>query len=215
MRFFMFILFVSLVSCEPPTSAAERGEAKQREDSTSEYVSKIAPLIDPAKLLTLKGKRAATPRLRKACYWLAMAKGGGCDLAAVILQAHAATGHDSAAREAEQATALIRNMTILERLGCLDHDGMDKLRRGRAPTITRGPYAGQLATGDHVIPRSIAPELDNALFNLEFMPEKLNQSKGNKVTERQVQLAERYRKTGLLSEKGLQAVIKAYSDNSP
>ena len=31
-----------------------------------------------------------------------------------------------------------------------------------------------------IIPRSVCPELDNKLFNLEFMPETLNQSKGAK-----------------------------------
>jgi hypothetical protein len=44
------------------------------------------------------------------------------------------------------------------------------LRKGNAPTITKGPYAGEIVTGDHIIPRSVCPELDNALFNLEFMP---------------------------------------------
>jgi hypothetical protein len=33
---------------------------------------------------------------------------------------------------------------ILERLGCLDDAGMEKLRGGKAPTITLGPYAGEL-----------------------------------------------------------------------
>lgn len=173
------------------------------------------PLIDPAKLETLTGKRAATPRLRKACYWLEIARRNGRDLAEIIDEAHAATGRDGAAREAEQSAALIRNVTILERLGCLDTDGMEKLRRGKAPTITKGPYKGQLATGDHIIPRSIAPELDNALFNLEFLPATLNQRKSNKVTQRQAQLAGRWHKMGLLSEEGLRAVIKAYPGKPP
>jgi hypothetical protein len=33
-------------------------------------VDRSGPLINPTKLNTLKGKRAATPRLRKVCYWL-------------------------------------------------------------------------------------------------------------------------------------------------
>jgi hypothetical protein len=39
------------------------------------------------------------------------------------------------------SASLIRNRMILERLGCLDAAGMEKLRTGKAPTITRGPYA--------------------------------------------------------------------------
>jgi hypothetical protein len=37
----------------------------------------LVELTDPAKLDTLKGKRAATPRLRKACYWIETARRGG------------------------------------------------------------------------------------------------------------------------------------------
>ena len=80
--------------------------------------------------------------------------------------------------------ALTRNRTILERLGCLDEAGMSKLRKGNAPTITKGPYAGELATGDHIIPRSVCPALDNVIVNLEFLPATLNQRKGAKVGER-------------------------------
>jgi hypothetical protein len=58
---------------------------------TSKFPAIVAPLLDPAKLDSLKGKRAATPRLRKTCYWLEMAKREGNDLGTVIDQAHALT----------------------------------------------------------------------------------------------------------------------------
>ena len=69
---------------------------------------------------------------------------------------------------------------------------MAKLRKGNAPTITKGPYAGEIVTGDHIIPRSVTPELDNTLFNLEFMPLTLNQRKCAKVGQRQIDLARRW-----------------------
>jgi hypothetical protein len=65
--------------------------------------------------------------------------------------------------------SLIRNRLILERLGCIDETGMIKLRKGNAPTITMGPYAGEIVTGDHIIPRSVCPELDNTRYNLEMI----------------------------------------------
>ena len=34
---------------------------------------------------------------------------------------------------------------------------------------------GELAKENHIIPRSVCPELDNALITLEFLPETLNQ----------------------------------------
>ena len=209
-RTFLFLplCLLALASCDPPTTAAEVDETVPPAISTAQHVATLAPLIDPAKLDTLKGKRAATPRLRKASYWLEMARRDGADLKTLIAKAHAATGHDSANREAAQSAALIRNVTILERLGCLDAEGMEKLRKGKAPTITKGPYAGEIATGDHIIPRSVCPELDNALFNLEFMPLTLNQKKAAKVTQRQIDLARRWHKLGILSEEGLEAVLR-------
>ena len=66
---------------------------------------------------------------------------------------------------------------------------MENLRRGRAPTITRGPYVGEKLTVDHIIPRAVAPTLDKVLANLELMPPSLNIRKGAKIGQRQVDLA--------------------------
>ena len=184
---FLFFVFL-LNSC---------GKAEER----NEFAANLAPLLDPAKLDSLKGKRAATPRLRKACYWLEMARRAGRDPGEVIDQAHALLTPHSAKRLQCQKGSLVRNRIILERLGCLDEAGMTKLRKGNAPTITKGPYAGEIVTGDHIIPRSVTPELDNTLYNLEMMPLTLNQRKAAKVTQRQIDLAKRWNKDGLLSEK--------------
>ncbi len=86
---------------------------------------------------------------------------------------------------------------------------MIKLRKGLAPTITKGPYAGEIVTGDHIIPQSVTPELDNTLFNLEMMPLTLNQEKSAKVGQGQLDLAKRWHSMGLLSDEGLRAVLAA------
>ena len=62
-----------------------------------------------------------------------------------ITEAQIQNGSHGTLRAHETASALLRNLTILERLGCLDDAELDKLRRGNAPTITKGPYAGELA----------------------------------------------------------------------
>ena len=54
---------------------------------------------------------------------------------------------------------------------------MTKLRKGNTPTITKGPYAGEIVMEITIIPRSVTPELDNTLYNLEMMPLTLNQKK--------------------------------------
>jgi hypothetical protein len=86
---------------------------------------------------------------------------------------------------------------------------MEALRKGNSPKVTKGPYAGDTVDADHIIPRAVAPELDEKLFDLELMPSKLNMAKGAKIGVRQKQLAEKWRKLGLLSEAGFLAVITA------
>ena len=156
----LFLSLFILTACKDTPSGNTPREAPVEAFNASEYTTVLAPLIDPAKLDTLKGKRAATPRLRKACYWLQMAHMSGFDAGEIIDQAHAQTGPHEPNRAKAQRESLIRNRVILERLGCIDEAGMIKLRKGNAPTITKGPYAGEIVTGDHIIPRSVCPELD-------------------------------------------------------
>ena len=98
---------------------------------------------------------------------------------------------------------------IAERLGCLDEAGLKDMRKGQAPTIRRGPHKGDQLSVDHIIPRKVALELDNVVANLELMPFKTNAGKNDFVGERQVALAKELNKAGLLSKKGLKAVMKA------
>ena len=148
----LFLSLFILTACKDTRSARTPPEASQSQTSattppptkcltgsqvTAEFVNFIAPLIDPAKLDTLKGKRAATPRLRKTCYWLQMAHVSGFDTGEIIDQAHAKTGPHESKRAKAQRESLIRNRVILERLGCVDEAGMIKLRKGNAPTITK------------------------------------------------------------------------------
>ncbi len=138
-----------------------------------------------------------------------MAHISGVDASEIIDQAHAQTGPHEPKRAKAQRESLIRNRVILERLGCIDEAGMIKLRKGNAPIITKGPYAGEIVTGDHIIPRSVCPELDNALYNLEMMPLTLNQRKSAKIGTRQMDLAKRWNTDGLLSDAGLKAAFGA------
>lgn len=57
--------------------------------------------------------------------------------------------------------------------------------KGNCPTITRGPYFGDLASVDYIIYRDIASELDEKLFNLEFMRGRMNWKKSDEVGGRQ------------------------------
>src|ERR1051325_3051543 len=54
--------------------------------------------------------------------------------------------------------ALLRNLDIADKLGCLDDPGLAQMRGGKAPTVRRGPYKGDQSSVDHIIPRAVLPE---------------------------------------------------------
>ena len=175
----------------------------------------IAPLIDPVKLDALRGDRAANSRLRKIAYWLEADRRAGADPREVIKAAQKSLGYHGTPRAEAVVESLLRNLTILERLGCLNDEGMIKLRKGNAPTITLGPYTGDIASVDHIIPRSIAPGLDERLYNLEFMPSRLNMRKGALIGQRQVALAKAWYRSDLILESEYKKVMALAPRNSP
>lgn len=170
--------------------------------ATPDYAGNIASLISPIKLATL-GERAANPRIQKCVYWLEQARQNGLNTTNTVRQAVARAGYRDAAADLTEE-ALLRNLDIATKLGCLDPAGLSKMRQGEAPTVRKGPYAGDIASVDHIIPRSVVPELDCVIANLELLPLKLNLRKNSTVGSRQVDLAEKLHKAGLLSQSGLE-----------
>lgn len=169
------------------------------------FAANIAPLIAPTNLATL-GTRGANPRIQKAVYWLSVGRKAGCKPLAIAQRAVALAGYTNAQAAQLTGAALVRNLDIAEKLGCLDGAGEAEMRRGHAPTVQRGPYKGQELSVDHIIPRAVAPELDNVIANLELLPLRLNQSKKATIGPRQLELAKKLRGADLLGEKGLDAV---------
>jgi hypothetical protein len=99
------------------------------------------------------------------------------------------------------AAAMERNVAIVGRLASTTAEDFDAVRAGS--------YTGQLLTVDHIIPRAVAPELDNVIANLELMPLGLNQGKSDSITERQTDLARKFHAAGLVTADGLQRVLSA------
>jgi hypothetical protein len=50
--------------------------------------------------------------------------------------------------------ALLRNLDIADKLGCLDDAGLAEMRRGKAPSVRKGPYNGDQLSVDHIISTS-------------------------------------------------------------
>ena len=190
----LFLLCVCAVAEEAETTAEEA----------------IASLTDPKKLATLKGERAVNPRFQK-CIWYLSQRTINRDPAVVIdkameLNKTAGTAYAKAVRR-----ALMEGLYAHNKYGGVgSFEGNQEMKQGKSATITMGEYAGQEATADHIIPLSVCPELQNQIFNLQFLPASLNSSKGNKVEAEQVSFAEGLNKDGLLSAEGLEAVRSAY-----
>ncbi|NBW17259.1 MAG: hypothetical protein EBR82_55705 [Caulobacteraceae bacterium] len=184
------------------------GVRAEEAETTAEQA--IASLTDPKKLATLKGERAVNPRFQK-CIWYLSQRTINQDPAVVIdkameLNKTAGTAYAKAVKQ-----ALMEGLYAHNKYGGVgSFEGGKEMMQGKSATITKGEYAGQEATADHIIPLSVCPELQNQIFNLQLLPASLNSSKGNKVEAGQLSFAEELNKGGLLSAEGLEAVKKAY-----
>jgi hypothetical protein len=158
----------------------------------------IASLTDRAKLATLASNRAANARLLKVLYWMRAAQEKGCDLGAVVDEALTSYADSPKHRELVRAS-LLRNYDIATKLGCLQRKNLARMRHGRSPTVGRGPYRGEKAEVDHIVPRARAPELDKDFANLELLPVSLNRRKAGRVTDRQAAFAKRLAHAGVLT----------------
>ena len=116
----------------------------------------IAAQTDPAKLATLKGERAANPRLQKCVYWLAFAEEQGEKPKAVLDESAKLNNTQGTPYAGFVSWGLLENLKIAKELGLLTPEGMAELRRGKSAKTTKGQYVGQEAEADHVIHRRFA-----------------------------------------------------------
>jgi len=162
----------------------------------------IAAQTDPAKLATLKGERAANPRLQNCVYWLAYAEEQGEKPEAVLDESAKLNKTTGTPYAGFLSWGLLENLKIAKELGLLTPEGMAELKRGKLATITKGQYAGQEAEAGLVIPKAVCPELQNQVMNLELLPASLNRAKSDKVTDRAKVFAKELYDAKLLSEEG-------------
>ena len=170
----------------------------------------VAPLVNPAKLATLKGDRPANARLYKVLGWLEAARQGGGEVSGVIDLAQEAAGYGGSVGAKADKSAILWTYRKLEAWGCFTPDNLAKLKKGRSPLVTLGENAGSKIALDHVLPVALVPELRSRFHNLEALPEGDNLAKSAKITGREVALAHRWEREGLLSKQGLAAVLSAF-----
>jgi hypothetical protein len=153
----------------------------------------VASLIDPAKLASLHSERAANPRILKCVYWLNDARTRGLEPATIISEAQTLNLSADQIRAPLVEAALLRNLDIAGKLGCLTPENLLRMRHGNSPVISRGPYAGEPAEVDHIVPIAVEPALGKEIANLELMPRTLNRRKGASMGTRQRDYLERFR----------------------
>lgn len=173
----------------------------------------LSTLSDPRKLATL-GERGANPRLNKIVFWLHEAEGWWLPPETALHCAQWLNGTPEP-RASLVRTNLLRNLALATEFGLLTEPNLTKLRRGSAATVTRGPHAGQAVEVDHIVPRSLAPEVENELANLELLPAALNRRKSDRVGERQVVYARQLHTAGLLTAASLERVTARASRPPP
>ncbi len=162
----------------------------------------IARLSRPETLASLP-ERGANPRLNQLIYEMALARSRGHNPTNVLRQG-VNWGGSHGPRQRWVEASLERNFDIATRLGLLTSENLRRLERGRSAIITTGPYQGELAEVDHIVPVSLAPELGNELANLELTPASLNRRKSNRVGQRQWAYAQSFHEAGLLTPESLE-----------
>jgi hypothetical protein len=149
----------------------------------------IAPLLDPAKVATLKGDRPANQRLYKILHWLELARRKEGSVPDVITDAQIAAKYADTAMAKADAKAIAHSWGNMNEFGCFSDEGMSKMRKGGSPIIAKGPKAGDGVAIDHILPRAVVPELAGKFYNLEPIPAGDNLAKSAHVRDRELEIA--------------------------
>jgi hypothetical protein len=164
----------------------------------------LSNLTDPAKLSTL-GERGANSRLNKTIFWLDDARSRRVSAETAVHWSQFLNG-TRGPRASLVRTSLLHNLKIADGLGLLTSENRERLKRGNAAIVTRGPYAGEPVEIDHIVPFSVAPELENELANLEMLPRTENRRKSDRIGERQLAYAEKFLSAGMLRKETMENI---------
>ena len=112
----------------------------------------------------------------------------------VIAAAQKAAGYLGSLGAKVDKDAILWSWKKLDDYGCFNAQGMAELRKGGSPAIAKGDHAGDGIALDHMLPRAVVPELAARFYNLEAIPAKANLQKSNKIGQRELELARKWRK---------------------
>tara|TARA_R110002096_G_scaffold239769_1_gene431556 strand:+ start:207 stop:827 length:621 start_codon:yes stop_codon:yes gene_type:complete len=183
-------------------------EALEARTAQKEAVALIAPLVAYRDIYESGRSREANDLLLLAVAVLIEAENEGADPSEILR--HAERINDTPVNYSDLLTeSLLRNIKIARELELDTPENLELMSEGRSPIVGTGPYAGEKIEVDHIVPRSLAPDLDNLLINLEMMPMTLNRRKSNKVTQRAAQMAQKFYDAGVMLPSSFERVMEA------
>lgn len=124
----------------------------------------LGPLLDPAKVATLKGDRPINTRLYRVLGWLETARQAGGDVSRVIDAAHVAAGYAGTASAKADKLAISGNREKLESFGCFTPEGVAELKKeGQSKNHERRACRGKPRAGSRFARRGRA-RTDGTVF---------------------------------------------------
>ena len=158
--------------------------------STRLGVSRMAVLFDKAIEKGLGGSRAANPYYNRIMHSLHKADRAGLDLGKTIdSQLLRVELHNARPLRFHDPNILKSNLIddylkARDEFGIFaDQENISRLFYGRSAIVRKGKSIGQQLEVDHLIPRNHAPELDNVLSNLRYLPERQNLIRSDTLDE--------------------------------
>ncbi len=200
LRVFLLLLTACLFSsCREKTITTYQDPIQKESNPKKEVVVKktleqstkpISALLDPLKLATLRSDRAANSRFNKIMYHInRLTLEYDCKASKVIDSIYSHLPQNACYNGTQVYCPSIAktNLTAQHRyataLGLFDTEyNLMKLKKGGSPIIQKGKYIGKITHVDHLIPRDVAPELENSFMNLTFLSSTENLKKSNKLT---------------------------------
>ena len=174
-------------------------------------IQEISVLTNPKEIATLNIERPAESCFLKCLYWLAIAnkeKGGYPDM--VLSEAMRLNKQYSTAVGLFTEATMFEAFNLADEWGLFTEKGLEDLKQGIEPTISKGQYLGEKTVVKTFLPQPLCEELKFSLFNLTMVP--ISQSKTNegKVSKTDFKYALELKREGLLSDNALKNIQDAW-----
>jgi hypothetical protein len=197
-------------------SKAEDGAARTARfteaASKMSNLDKLANLLSPPKIATLKTSRALNSRLHKVLYWLRQEEIGGHDVSEALTRSMKIARADerfpgTLLDPKLDHSQILENYETAKKLGVFeDQKNLELMRRGQSPWVNT-PWGLDQIEIDHEVAVSWAPELENCWGNLTYQTKRANRLYSDKIKESALNKLGQYKNAGLLPEQRINEII--------